>query len=60
MCGGGRNGAAAHLAATTLAPNGLLVLTGSQAGLAGTSGMLAYGMAKAATHQLVKSMACVA
>lgn len=50
--------AAARLAALHLAPGGLLALTGAAAALeGGTPGMAAYGMTKAATHHLVKSMA---
>lgn len=48
---------AAHLASTLLRPQGTLVLTGSEAARAGTPGMIGYGMAKAATHQLVASLA---
>jgi dihydropteridine reductase len=33
------------------------VLTGANAALTGTGGMIAYGMAKAAVHQLTKSLA---
>ena len=35
---------------------GLLLLTGAQAALQGTAGMIGYGMAKAAIHQLVSSL----
>eukprot|EP00500_Bicosoecida_sp_ms1_P014199 CAMPEP_0203823920 /NCGR_PEP_ID=MMETSP0115-20131106/50417_1 /ASSEMBLY_ACC=CAM_ASM_000227 /TAXON_ID=33651 /ORGANISM="Bicosoecid sp, Strain ms1" /LENGTH=125 /DNA_ID=CAMNT_0050732955 /DNA_START=26 /DNA_END=399 /DNA_ORIENTATION=+ len=50
--------ASARLAAKYLAPGGLLALTGAAAALqGGTPGMAAYGMTKAATHHLVKSMA---
>ncbi len=49
--------ASAHLASALLKPNGLLVFTGSAAALTSTPGMLGYGMAKAATHQLVSSLA---
>lgn len=37
--------------------NGLVALTGALPALAGTPGMIGYGMAKAAVHQLVKSLA---
>lgn len=47
----------AHLAANHLAAGGLLVFTGAQAGLGPTPGMIGYGVAKAATIQLVASMA---
>jgi NAD(P)-dependent dehydrogenase (short-subunit alcohol dehydrogenase family) len=36
--------------------NGLLVLTGANASLGPTPGMIGYGMAKAAVHHLVKSL----
>lgn len=49
--------AAAHLACLRLRPGGLLVLVGSAAALAPTPSMIAYGMAKAATHHLVISLA---
>ncbi|KAL7754243.1 hypothetical protein RI367_000224 [Sorochytrium milnesiophthora] len=48
---------AAQLAAKHLDKNGLLVLTGAAAALSGTPGMIGYGIAKAAVHQLVKSLA---
>lgn len=48
--------ASAYLASSLLKPGGMLVLTGSAAALGGTPGMLGYGMAKAATHQLVASL----
>ena len=35
----------------------LLVLPGAKPAVAGTPGMMGYGMAKAAVHQLVKSLA---
>ena len=35
---------------------GLLLLTGAQAALGATSGMIGYGLAKAAVHQLVSSL----
>ena len=35
---------------------GLLLLTGAQAALQGTTGMIGYGLAKAAVHQLVSSL----
>ena len=36
---------------------GLLVLPGAKPALGGTPGMMGYGLAKAAVHQLVKSLA---
>lgn len=36
---------------------GVLSLTGAKAALGGTPGMIGYGLAKAAVHQLVKSLA---
>lgn len=48
---------ASRIAAKTLAPGGLLVLTGAAAALEGTAGMIAYGVSKGATHQLTASMA---
>ncbi|ELU03878.1 hypothetical protein CAPTEDRAFT_165948 [Capitella teleta] len=48
---------AAHVAANHLKEGGALVLTGAQPALEGTAGMIGYGMAKAAVHQLVKSLA---
>ncbi|ETV78839.1 hypothetical protein H257_07666 [Aphanomyces astaci] len=48
---------AAHVAATSLNPKGLLVLTGSAAALTATPEMVTYGMTKAATHHLVASAA---
>ncbi|XP_047996889.1 dihydropteridine reductase [Leguminivora glycinivorella] len=47
---------AATLAAKYLAPGGLLALTGAKAALDATPGMIGYGMAKAAVHQLTKSL----
>lgn len=47
---------AAQLAATHLAEEGLLVLTGAVPALGPTAGMIGYGMAKAAVHQLVASL----
>ncbi|XP_063540891.1 dihydropteridine reductase [Cydia strobilella] len=47
---------AATLAAKYLAPGGLLALTGAKAALEATPGMIGYGMAKAAVHQLTKSL----
>ncbi|XP_012692716.1 dihydropteridine reductase-like [Clupea harengus] len=46
-----------HLAALHLKPGGLLTLTGAKACLGGTPGMVGYGMAKAAVHQLCQSLA---
>lgn len=48
----------AALAAHHLKVGGCLVLPGAKPALGGTSGMMGYGMAKAAVHQLVKSCAC--
>ena len=45
------------LAAKYLQTGGLLVLPGAKPCTAGTPGMMGYGMAKAAVHQLVKSLA---
>ncbi|XP_026186673.1 quinoid dihydropteridine reductase a [Mastacembelus armatus] len=45
-----------HLAALHLKPGGLLTLAGAKAALSGTGGMVGYGMAKAAVHQLCKSL----
>ncbi|XP_046850424.1 dihydropteridine reductase-like [Xenia sp. Carnegie-2017] len=47
----------ARMASKYLKENGLLTLTGAQPSLGGTSGMLGYGMSKAAVHQLTKSLA---
>eukprot|EP01096_Ripella_sp_DP13-Kostka_P011775 TRINITY_DN4815_c0_g1_i1.p1 TRINITY_DN4815_c0_g1~~TRINITY_DN4815_c0_g1_i1.p1 ORF type:complete len:246 (+),score=113.93 TRINITY_DN4815_c0_g1_i1:42-740(+) len=49
--------ACSHIAAHFLKPEGLLVLTGASAALNPTPGMIAYGITKAATHHLVKSLA---
>ncbi|XP_028391103.1 dihydropteridine reductase-like [Dendronephthya gigantea] len=46
----------ASLASKYLNDHGLLSLTGAQPSLGGTSGMLGYGMAKAAVHQLTKGL----
>eukprot|EP00004_Rigifila_ramosa_P004935 TRINITY_DN1538_c0_g1_i1.p1 TRINITY_DN1538_c0_g1~~TRINITY_DN1538_c0_g1_i1.p1 ORF type:complete len:232 (-),score=56.94 TRINITY_DN1538_c0_g1_i1:54-749(-) len=48
---------AGHVAAQTLQPNGVLVLTGAAAAAGPTPGMVAYGLNKAAVHQLVGSLA---
>lgn len=40
-----------------LKESGLVVLTGAKAALGGTAGMIGYGMAKAAVHQLCASLA---
>jgi len=48
---------AAAVAAKHSKPGGCLVLPGAQPATAGTPGMIGYGMAKAAIHQLVKSLA---
>jgi len=47
----------AFLAARLLKKGGLVVFTGSVAALSPTPGMIGYGMAKAATHHLVASLA---
>lgn len=46
-----------RLAGLHLSEDGLVVLTGAKPALEGTPNMMGYGLAKAATHQLVKSMA---
>ncbi|XP_056328377.1 quinoid dihydropteridine reductase a [Danio aesculapii] len=46
-----------HLASLHLKPGGLLTLAGAKASLDATPGMIGYGMAKAAVHQLCKSLA---
>jgi dihydropteridine reductase len=48
---------AAHIAATMSRPNALLVLPGASAALGPTHFMAGYGLAKAAVHHLVKSVA---
>ncbi|WAR22091.1 DHPR-like protein [Mya arenaria] len=48
---------AASLAAKHLRDGGIVTLPGAQPALEGTPGMIGYGMAKAAIHQLVKSLA---
>ncbi|KAA0190887.1 hypothetical protein HAZT_HAZT002561, partial [Hyalella azteca] len=47
----------AQAAAKFLKPGGLVVLPGAHPALAGTPGMIGYGMAKAAVHQLTQSLA---
>ncbi|KAI8610101.1 hypothetical protein BC830DRAFT_1070224 [Chytriomyces sp. MP71] len=47
----------AKLSATHLKEDGFLLLVGADAAKAGTPGMMAYGLAKAAVHQLVASIA---
>jgi len=47
---------ASHVASKLLKENGLLVLTGANAGLSPTPSMIAYGITKAATHHLIKSL----
>merc|ERR1712045_426705 len=49
---------AAHLASKHLKEGGALVLTGAEPCLKGTPGMMGYGLAKAAVHQLVASLSC--
>jgi len=48
---------ASRLANKHLKEGGMLVLTGAQAALQGTPGMIGYGMAKACVHQLIQSLA---
>ncbi|TSO98535.1 Dihydropteridine reductase [Bagarius yarrelli] len=45
-----------HLATKHLKDGGLLTLPGAKAALEATSGMIGYGMAKAAVHQLCRSL----
>ena len=47
---------ASKLAGKYLSKQGYLMLTGAAAAIEGTSGMIGYGCAKAAVHQLTKSM----
>ncbi|XP_019631845.1 PREDICTED: dihydropteridine reductase-like [Branchiostoma belcheri] len=47
---------AAKLASQHLKDGGVLTLPGAQPALGGTAGMIGYGMAKAAVHQLTKSL----
>lgn len=47
----------ATISSQFLKPGGLLTLTGADAALKGTPGMIGYGIAKAAVHQLTKSLA---
>ena len=47
----------AKLANKHLKAGGVLVLPGAEPALNGTPGMIGYGMAKAAVHQLTKSLA---
>uniref|UniRef100_A0A915CL10 Dihydropteridine reductase n=1 Tax=Ditylenchus dipsaci TaxID=166011 RepID=A0A915CL10_9BILA len=46
----------ARAASEFLKPGGLLQLTGAAAAVEGTPGMIGYGFAKAAVHQMVKSL----
>ncbi|XP_025094066.1 dihydropteridine reductase-like isoform X2 [Pomacea canaliculata] len=48
---------ASSLAARFLKNGGVLTLPGAQAALKGTPGMVGYGLAKAAVHQLTQSLA---
>lgn len=48
---------AASIASKHLKDNGLLTLPGAHAAKEGTPGMIGYGLAKAAVHQLTKSLA---
>lgn len=47
----------ATICANHLKEGGVLTLTGADPALKGTPGMIGYGMAKAAVHQLTKSLA---
>ncbi|CAK1553026.1 unnamed protein product [Leptosia nina] len=47
---------AATLAAKYLSAGGLIALTGAKAALEATPGMIGYGLAKAAVHQLTQSL----
>lgn len=47
----------AAIGANYMKSGGLLTLTGANPALKGTPGMIGYGMAKAAVHQLTKSLA---
>lgn len=47
----------AVICAAHLREGGVLTLTGADPALKGTPGMIGYGMAKAAVHQLTKSLA---
>lgn len=47
----------ATISANHMKEKGFLTLTGAKAALADTPGMIGYGMAKAAVHQLTKSLA---
>ncbi|XP_019849430.1 PREDICTED: dihydropteridine reductase-like isoform X2 [Amphimedon queenslandica] len=47
---------ASSLAANYMKEGGVIVLTGAKAALEGTPGMIGYGLAKAAVHQLIKSL----
>lgn len=47
----------ATISANHLKEGGVLTLTGAEPALKGTPGMIGYGMAKAAVHQLTKSLA---
>lgn len=47
----------ASIASHFLKDGGVLTLTGAKPALAATPGMIGYGMAKAAVHQLTKSLA---
>ncbi|XP_030643816.1 dihydropteridine reductase isoform X2 [Chanos chanos] len=46
-----------HLATKHLKEGGLVTLAGAKPALSGTPGMIGYGMAKAAVHQLCQSLA---
>lgn len=48
--------ATAHIAAKFLKDGGLVVFTGANAARSATSGMIGYGISKAATHQLAQSL----
>lgn len=47
---------ASHLSSKFLEPKGTLILTGAEAALNATPGMLAYGIVKSSTHFLIQSI----
>nr|AAL31869.1 dihydropteridine reductase [Physarum polycephalum] len=49
--------ASSHVASKLLNEGGLLVLTGANAAITPTPSMISYGITKAATHHLIKSLA---
>jgi len=48
--------AASHVASHFLKESSLLVLVGAHAAFGGTPGMIGYGLSKASTHQLIRSI----